>query len=238
MITKPFSMVILCGALCAEAWTPARAAVEDQLDKSSPEFHQWLSPENFGAKYGRAESDVEKTVNWLTASSFKVEGVSSDRMKIEFSGTAAQIHSTFKTELRNVSSKTGDHVANMSAPVIPVRGGLYLAVAPEDLAPVYYQLAKLQFETPYLLRTCKSNLGANISPACVFNELTTGDNSSPCIEGTSNCFVSPSSTMGIGVLQPSETVRDPAYSATLGYNQATGLGSLNVTNVLVNCFFL
>ena len=723
MINKPFSMAILCGALCAASWTPARAAVapaavptvvdsvdaavtktlsydapvglhkivdkgavaddkvlehlhlvlkrsaarqaaldklvEDQLDKSSPDYHKWLSPADFGAKYGPAESDVEKTVSWLTAAGFKVESVSSDRMKIEFTGTARQIRSVFKTELHNVSTSTGNHVANMSAPAIPaalsgvghgvtlsnffprpalhdvgavsrsakgkttivkrapgftipVTGGYYLAVAPEDLAtiynltpahtgsspllpgpitgkgvslvlaeqtdintsdwttfrklfglssyksgkltvvhpggctdpgetgdigeaaldsewssaaapdaeivfascaetattfgvmttleklldeapkgiaisvsyggcevgnglsfqaewtsliqkaaaegiavfvsagdnavagcdygpyatgglavnglassqydtvaggtdfadladgtignywslnnsknlgsalsyipeipwnnncsssvivkyvgspgpihncndpnstlnqngvggsggkslyyakpswqklgikgmpsdgardlpdvslfaangiwahfyvycqsnvdlggapcsttnvndilssaaggtssvapilagiqalvgqlgqsgyegpqptllgnaaPVYYQLAKLQFDTPYLLNTCKSNLGANISPACVFNELTTGDNSSPCVEGTPNCFVSSSSTYGIGVLQQSKTVQDPAYSATLGYNQATGLGSLNVTNLLVNYFF-
>lgn len=726
MITKPFSMAILCGALCAASWTPARAAVapaavptvvdsvdpavtkslsydapvglhkivdkgavaddkvlehlhlvlkrsdarqaaldklvEDQLDKSSPNYHKWLSPAEFATNFGPAQADVDKTVNWLKSSGFTVESVSPDLMKIEFTGTAGQIRSAFKTELHNVSTATGNHVANMSAPVIPaalagvvhgvtlsnffprpaahmvgavsrspkgkttivkkapgftipVDGGYYLAVAPEDLAtiynitparsgsspnlpgpitgkgvslivaeqtdivtsdwttfrklfglnvythgkltvvhpggctdpgmtgdegeaaldsewssavapdaeivfascaetattfgvmttlekllneapkgvaisvsyggceagnglsfqaewtsliekaaaegiavfvsagdnavagcdndntaayatgglavnglasspydtvaggtdfgdfaegtignywslnnsknlgsalsyipeipwddscassvfvayvgspgpihncnnpnnanylnvvggsggkslyyakpswqkigikgmpsdgardlpdvsmfasngfwahfyvfcmsdaaeggapcsttnvddilssaaggtsfvapilagvqalvaqvgesgyagpeptlfgnaaPVYYQLAKLQFDTPYLLSTCKSNLGANISPACVFNELTTGDNAVPCLAGTPNCFTSASSTLGLGVLQQSKTVQDPAYSATLGYNQATGLGTLNVTNVLINYFF-
>jgi len=55
--------------------------------------------------------------------------------------------------------------------------------------------------------------------------------------GTPNCFTSASSTLGYGVLQQSKTVQDPAYSATLGYNQATGLGTLNITNLLINYFF-
>ena len=171
--------------------------VEDQLDKSSPEYHKWLSPADFGAKYGPAEADVEKTVNWLTSEGFKVESVSSDRMKIEFTGTAAQVRSTFKTELHHVSTASGEHVANMAAPVIPaalggvvhgvtlsnffprpmlhevgavsrsakgkttivkrapgftipVPGGFYLAVAPEDLATIYNLTPALTGSSPLL----------------------------------------------------------------------------------------
>jgi subtilase family serine protease len=58
---------------------------------------------------------------------------------------------------------------------------------------------------------------------CVFNDINTGTNTMPCISGSPFC-----STIYSG---------DPAgiltgYSATVGYDAATGLGSLNVANVV------
>jgi len=105
-----------------------------------------------------------------------------------------------------------------------------------NAAPAYYALAKLQFETPYLLSTCKSNNGANISPACVFNEITRGDNALPCLAGTPNCYSDAASTSGIGVLSTSQSAEDPAFPAQPGYSYAVGLGSINVTNLLINYY--
>jgi len=106
-----------------------------------------------------------------------------------------------------------------------------------NAAPVYYELAKLQFETPYLLTTCQSNLGARISSACVFNEITRGNDAVPCVVGTPDCFSSKASTAGYGVLSESTTKEEPAFNTVLGYSLATGLGSLNVTNVLINYYY-
>lgn len=127
--------------------------------------------------------------------------------------------------------------------VAPILAGVQALVVQEaggnvgNAAPVYYQLAKLQFDTPYLLSTCKSDLGVNISPACVFNEITRGDIALPCLKGTPNCYTSPASTAGIGVLSTSTSAEDPAFPAGLGYSYAVGLGSINITNLLINYFY-
>ncbi len=127
--------------------------------------------------------------------------------------------------------------------VAPILAGVQALVAQEaggnvgNAAPIYYQLAKLQFDTPYLLSTCKSDLGANISSACVFNEITRGDNAVPCLEGTPNCYTSPASTAGIGVLSTSSSAEHPAFPADLGYSYAVGLGSINITNLLINYLY-
>ncbi len=49
----------------------------------------------------------------------------------------------------------------------------------------------------------------------IFNDITTGNNTSPCTAGTINCPAG-------GVL---------GYSATVGYDQATGWGSINAANL-------
>ena len=124
--------------------------------------------------------------------------------------------------------------------VAPILAGVQALVVQEaggnvgNAAPVYYQLAKLQFDAPYLLSTCKSNQGASISPACVFNEITRGNNAVPCLAGTPDCYTNSASTAGIGVLSTSLSVEDPAFPTDLGYSYAVGLGSINVTNLLLN----
>ncbi len=101
-------------------------------------------------------------------------------------------------------------------------------------APRLYQLAQLQFGNPTLLSTCKSNEGASISVACVFNEITRGDNALPCVAGSPNCFTDAASTAGIGVLSTTPRKLTAAYPETLGWNFVSGLGSVNVTNLLIN----
>jgi hypothetical protein len=76
-------------------------------------------------------------------------------------------------------------------------------------------------------------LGSAISPACVFNYVTDGDNAEPCLSGTASCDTSAASTLGIGVLGAKVGGKALfAYPAQPGYSLATGLGTVNVTNLL------
>ena len=69
---------------------------------------------------------------------------------------------------------------------------------------------------------------------CVFNEITRGDNAVPCTKGAPNCYTDKDSTAGIGVLSTSTKKEQEAYEESLGWNFVTGLGSVNVTNLLIN----
>ncbi len=102
-------------------------------------------------------------------------------------------------------------------------------------APRLYQLAQLQYSNSVLLTQCNSTLGKNISAGCLFNSITAGDNNEPCVQGTPNCYTNSASTMGVGVLTTKvggKSVR--AYPAQPGYSLATGLGTVNATNLLYN----
>ena len=41
-----------------------------QHDPNSPNFHKWLTPQEFGQKFGPAESDLQAIKNWLTSEGF------------------------------------------------------------------------------------------------------------------------------------------------------------------------
>jgi subtilase family serine protease len=100
-------------------------------------------------------------------------------------------------------------------------------------APEFYTIASAQFKTPLGLANCNATLGSAISPACVFNYVTDGDNAEPCLSGTTACDTSAASTLGIGVLGAKVDGKALfAYPAQPGYSLATGLGTVNVTNLL------
>ena len=103
-----------------------------------------------------------------------------------------------------------------------------------NMAPRLYQLAAAQYANAVLAKSCLATKGNAISPACVFYDVNTGDNSVACQAGTPNCFTNANSTAGIGVLSPSTTKLTPAFPAGQGYDLATGLGTVNVTNLIVN----
>jgi pseudomonalisin len=102
-------------------------------------------------------------------------------------------------------------------------------------APVLYAVAKAQFATPLAFSQCNSTLGNKISPVCVFQYVTAGDNDQPCYAGTTACKTSSASTNGIGILHAVVDGKNEfAYPAQTGYSLATGLGSVNVTNFVYN----
>ena len=93
--------------------------VASQYDPSSPNFHQWLTPDQVGENFGPSQTDIATITNWLTGCGFSVDSVSRDRMSIRFSGTAGTVTSTFHTEIHNLAVSGASHIANMSDPQIP-----------------------------------------------------------------------------------------------------------------------
>jgi subtilase family serine protease len=93
--------------------------LQEQQYKSSPSFHKWLTPQEFGEQFGPAEQDVQTIVAWLTSEGFQVASVSNGRTVIEFSGTAAQVQQAFHTTIHSYVVNGEQHWANASDPEIP-----------------------------------------------------------------------------------------------------------------------
>jgi hypothetical protein len=68
------------------------------------------------------------------------------------------------------------------------------------------------------------------SNSCIFYDTTKGNNSVPCNFGSPNCGAAPSG--GYGVLVDPNDGKTPAWTTTRGYDMATGLGSVNVANLV------
>jgi hypothetical protein len=93
--------------------------VASQYEPGSPNFHHWLSPDEVGADFGPSSTDIDLISKWLTGHGFSIGEVTRDRMSIRFSGTAAQVESTFHTEIHNLQVNGVAHIGNMSDPRIP-----------------------------------------------------------------------------------------------------------------------
>lgn len=91
----------------------------DQQDTASPHFQEWLSPEQFGERFGLAQQDIDAVVGWLEESGFHVDAVGRGRRSLEFSGTAGQVERAFHTEIRQYDVAGVQHIANASDLAIP-----------------------------------------------------------------------------------------------------------------------
>ena len=95
------------------------AYVAGEYDQNSPNFHHWLTPDEIGAQFGPAATDIATISNWLAGHGFTVSEVTKDNMTIRFSGTAGKVQSAFHTQIHNLSVKGAAHIGNMSDPQIP-----------------------------------------------------------------------------------------------------------------------
>jgi subtilase family serine protease len=104
--------------------TPAQQADLNQLlaaqqNPSSPSYHQWLTSEQFGARFGLSSSDLSKVSSWLTSQGFTITGVAKSSTFISFSGTVAQAEQAFGTAIHTVSLNGEQHIANLTDPALP-----------------------------------------------------------------------------------------------------------------------
>ncbi len=91
-----------------------------QQDRSSPNYHQWLTPEQFGEQFGPSDQDIQKITAWLQSQGFQVNEVSKGRTAIDFSGNAGQVQQSFHTAIHSYVFTNGEqHWANSSDPQIP-----------------------------------------------------------------------------------------------------------------------
>ena len=75
------------------------ALVAAQQNPASPLYHQWITPDQYAAQFGVANSDIAAAESWLEQQGFSIDSVSRSHNRILFSGTAAQVASAFGAPL-------------------------------------------------------------------------------------------------------------------------------------------
>jgi hypothetical protein len=115
----PMERMLLVLTRGASSETALENLLAAQQDKSSPDFHTWLSPAQFGARFGASKADLEKLTAWLVSHGFRVNRVGQGAMTIEFSGTAGQVKEAFHTPIHAYFVNGEKHYANAADPQIP-----------------------------------------------------------------------------------------------------------------------
>jgi len=93
--------------------------LKQQQDRSSPNYHKWLTPEEFGAQFGASDADIKQIQAWLVSHGFSIDYTAKGRNLIEFSGTAADLQSAFHTSIHRYEMNGESHWANETDPSIP-----------------------------------------------------------------------------------------------------------------------
>jgi hypothetical protein len=115
----PLNRMLLVLSRSPEEEAALQSFLDQQQDKSSPNYHNWLTPEQFGQQFGPADQDVQAVTSWLQTHGFQVDRVSKGRVVIEFSGAASQLQEAFHTEIHKYAVNGEEHWANSSDPQIP-----------------------------------------------------------------------------------------------------------------------
>src|SRR5260370_9610120 len=114
--------------------------IDELHTKGSPNFHHWLTAQEFGERFGLAKPDLDAIAAWLQSHGFHVNVVYPSGMLIDFSGTAAQVRNALQTEIHYLDVQAERHVSNISDPRIP-----------PALAPVVARIVSLHDFRPHAM---------------------------------------------------------------------------------------
>lgn len=90
-----------------------------QQDPRSPNYHKWLTPEQYAQRFGLSPNDIKKICAWLQSEGFTVLTVEPGGNAIVFSGTAAQVEKTFQTQIHRYDAEGEARFSNATPPQIP-----------------------------------------------------------------------------------------------------------------------
>jgi len=95
------------------------AYLAELQDPSSPNYHKWLTPEQFGELYGPADADIAAITGWLEGQGFSGIQVPKGRTTVEFSGPVRLMEQVFQTSIHSFKMGEKEFLANTTAPWIP-----------------------------------------------------------------------------------------------------------------------
>jgi pseudomonalisin len=93
--------------------------VQAQHDPQSPLFHHWLTPAEYGSRFGASQQDLARITIWLTGHGFVVDEIPAGNRQVIFSGNAGQVEDTFHTQIHQYAVDGANHIANTQDPQIP-----------------------------------------------------------------------------------------------------------------------
>ncbi|HEY7389638.1 MAG TPA: protease pro-enzyme activation domain-containing protein [Bryobacteraceae bacterium] len=104
--------------------SPAQQAALKQLlaeqqDPASPNYHKWLTPQQFADRFGASQDDINKIEQWLQSHNLTLISVAAARNSITVTGTAAEVEKVFGVEIHRYVINGQPHFANATNPSVP-----------------------------------------------------------------------------------------------------------------------
>jgi subtilase family serine protease len=115
---KPLNLFLLLQRSTAQQ-ADLDSLIARQQEPGAPEYHKWLTPAEFGARFGASPQDITKLSTWLQSHGFKIRSVLNNASMIDFEATAGQVREAFHAQLHYVSVRGGKYPALRQDPQIP-----------------------------------------------------------------------------------------------------------------------
>ncbi len=96
------------------------ALIEAQQNPSSPQFHQWLTPEQYADRFGISTGDLSRITAWLERMGFTDIQAARGRTFVTMSGVAAVARYAFQTPIHHYLADGSLHYANAAEPALPI----------------------------------------------------------------------------------------------------------------------
>ena len=93
--------------------------VADQQDPKSPQYHRWLTPADYGARFGASDATIAALSGWLESNGLQVGTLPAGRAHLPFTGDKEKIEAAFHTRIHLFDAHGERHYANVSEPMIP-----------------------------------------------------------------------------------------------------------------------
>src|SRR5262249_27713897 len=103
-----------------------------QVDRNSPSYHQWLTPEEFGERFGPEMSKYNAALDWLKSQGFVIDHTWPNRLRIHFHGTAETAEKAFNVNIDNYSLNSELHYAHSQDPTVSEGLGIEAVFGLED----------------------------------------------------------------------------------------------------------
>ncbi|HUJ72983.1 MAG TPA: protease pro-enzyme activation domain-containing protein [Verrucomicrobiae bacterium] len=115
--------------------------LQQQYEPTSPQYHHWLTPEEFAAQFGPTEQDYQAVIEFARANGFTITGTHPNRTLLDVRGSVANIERTFRvtlhvyqhpTEAREFYAPDVEPSLDLMVPVLRI-GGLDNFAMPRPL---------------------------------------------------------------------------------------------------------
>jgi kumamolisin len=102
------------------------ALLAAQNDPQAPEYHHYLTPAEFTARFGQPQANIDTIVHYLRSQGMQIGAVADNHLSIPVTGTVAQIAQAFATQLMDFALHGRAVYAPTTEPSVPATIAPYI----------------------------------------------------------------------------------------------------------------
>lgn len=116
---RTMDRMILVLKMAPEAQARLDQLLAQQQDPNHPNYHKWLTPDQFAERFAPAREDVAQVMGWLASQGFTIDEVAKGGLTINFSGDVDHVERAFRTSIMDYDVDGVRRSGNASEPSIP-----------------------------------------------------------------------------------------------------------------------